>query len=119
VRLVHKHPVHAQLLKGHNIVLAVFGLQLFQPCLQPPLGPLQLLDGKPFAAAGLYFLDALGDLPDLFLQKTFLALPADGDALKLGVADDDGVIIAGGDPGAELFSVPGLEVLFGGHKDVG
>ncbi len=105
MRLVHKHPVHAQLFKGHNIVLAVFGLQLFQPRLQPLLGPLQLLDGKPFAAAGLYFLDALSDLPRSVPAKSFLALPADGDALKLGVADDDGVIIAGGDPGAELFPV--------------
>ena len=33
--------------------------------------------------------------------------------------DDDGIIIAGGDPAAELFSGFRLEVLFGRHKDVG
>ena len=39
MRLVHKEPVHAQLFKRHHIVLAVLGLQLFQPRLlmQQPL----------------------------------------------------------------------------------
>ena len=32
---------------------------------------------------------------------------------------DDGVIVAGGDPGAELLTVVGFKVLFGSDKDVG
>ena len=77
--LVHKQPVHAQLLKRHHIVLASLGLELFQSGLQRFLGAFQLLDGKPLAAAGLYLGNSLGDLVDLLVQKPFLTFPADGD----------------------------------------
>ena len=35
------------------------------------------------------------------------------------MSHDDGIIVAGGDPGAELLTVVGLKVLFRGDKDVG
>ena len=35
------------------------------------------------------------------------------------MSHDDGIIVAGGDPGAELLAVVGLKVLFRGDKDVG
>ena len=94
------------------------GLQFFQAGLQLALGPFQLLDGEAFAAA-LQFLDALGDLPNLLLQQPFLPFRADGDFLKLAVSDDNRVIVAGGDAGAEFFSFPGLEILLGSDKDIG
>ncbi len=112
--LVHEQPVHAQLLECHHIVLAALGLQLFQPGFQRFAGTLQLLDGKTLAAAGLYLCNPLGDLVDLFIEKPFLTLPADGDTLKLAVSHDDGIIVAGGNTGAELLAVMGLKVLFGG-----
>ena len=112
--LVHKQTVHTQLLEGYHIVFSPLGLQLFQSGFQRLSGTLQLLDGKTLAAAGLHLCDALGDLVDLLIEKPFLTLPADGDTLKLAVSHDDGVVVPGSDTGAELFSVMGFKVLFGG-----
>ena len=81
--LVHKQPIHAQLLKSYYIIFAVLSLQFFQPCLQGFSGSFQLLDGKPLTAAGLYLGNSLGDLVDLLIQKPFLTFPADGDFFKL------------------------------------
>ena len=117
--LVHKQPVHAELFKSYHIVFAAFRLQLFQPGLQGFAGSLQLLDREAFPTAGLHLGNALGDLPNLFLQQPLLAFLADGDTLKLAVPHDDGVVVAGGDAGAEFLAVVGLEVLFGGDKNVG
>ena len=71
------------------------------------------------AVVGLHFLNAQGDFLDLILQQTLLPFKGNGDALKLAVADDHGVIIAGGDPGAELFSVSALKIPFGRDQDIG
>ena len=46
-----------------------------------------------------------GDLVDLLIEKPFLTLPADGDTLKLAVSHDDGVVVTGGNTGAELLDV--------------
>ena len=112
--LVHKQPVYTQLLKSHHIVFSPLGLQLFQSGFQRLSGTLQLLDGKPLAAAGLHLCDTLSNLVDLLIEKPFLALPADGDTLKLTVSHDDGIVITGRNTGAELFAVMGLKILFGG-----
>lgn len=117
--LVHKQPIHTQLLEGYHIVFSSLGLQLFQSGFQRLSGTLQLLDGKTLAATGLYLCNPLSDLVDLFIEKPFLTLPADGDTLKLAVADDNGVIVAGGDTGAEFLAVVGFKVLLGSDKDVG
>ena len=119
MRLVHEQPVHAQLLEGHHIVLAALGLQFFQPGLQGFAGAFQLLDGKPFAAAGLHLGNALGNLVDLLMEEPFLALHADGDLLKLRIPHDNGVVAAGGDAGAELFPVVLLKILFCCDQDIG
>ena len=55
VRLVYIEPVYAELLKGHNIVLAGGVVQLLQLGFQILLRALQLLDGKALGAAGLEF----------------------------------------------------------------
>ena len=52
--LVHKQPVHTQLLKSYHIIFSPLGLQLFQSGFQRLSGTLQLLDGKTLAAAGLH-----------------------------------------------------------------
>ena len=52
--LVHKQPIHTQLLEGYHIVFSSLGLQLFQSGFQRLSGTLQLLDGKTLAATGLY-----------------------------------------------------------------
>ena len=112
--LVHKQTVHTQLLEGYHIVFSPLGLQLFQSGFQRLSGTLQLLDGKTLAATGLYLCNPLSDLVDLFIEKPFLTLPADGDTLKLAVSHDDGVVVTGRNTGAELLAVMGLKVLFGG-----
>ena len=117
--LVHEQPVHAQLLKGHHIVLAAFRLQLFQPRLQRFFRAFQLLDREPLAAAGLHLRDALGDFPNLLMQQPLLAFLADGDFFKLRVAHNDGIIVAGGDAGTKLLAVVLFKVLFGCHQDIG
>ena len=119
VRLVHKHPVYAELFKVNHIILAVAGLQLFQPRLQPLFRALQALDGKAVAACELGILNAIGDFLNLLMKEPFLPLRTDGDTLKLAVADDNSVIVAGGDTGAEFLAVVGFKVLLGSDKDVG
>ena len=110
--LVHEQPVYAQLFKGHHIVLAALGLQLFQPRLQRFFRAFQLLDREPLAAAGLHLRDALGDFPNLLMQQPLLAFLADGDFFKLRVAHNDGIIVAGGDAGTKLLAVVLFKVLF-------
>ena len=112
--LVHKQTVHTQLLEGYHIVFSTLGLQLFQSGFQRLSGTLQLLDGKTLAATGLYLCNPLSDLVDLFIEKPFLPLPADGDTLKLAMSHDDGIIITRRNTSAELLSVMGLKVLFCG-----
>ena len=112
--LVHKQTVHTQLLEGYHIVFSSLGLQLFQSGFQRLSGTLQLLDGKTLAATGLYLCNPLRDLVDLLIEKPFLTLPADGDTLKLTVSHDNGIIITRRNTSAELLSVMGLKVLFGG-----
>jgi len=112
--LIYEQPVYTQLLEGYHIVFSPFGLQLFQSGFQRLSGTLQLLDGKTLAATGLYLCNPLSDLVDLFIEKPFLTLPADGDTLKLAMSHDDGIIITRRNTSAELLSVMGLKVLFGG-----
>ena len=119
MRLIDEQAVHTQLLECYHIVLAALGLQFLQPGFQGLLGAFQLLDRETLTAAVLHLGNALGDLVDLLLKEPFLTLSADGDFLKLAVSHDDGVIIAGGNAGAELLAVVGLKVLFGGDKNVG
>ena len=53
------------------------------------------------------------------MQHPLLPFSGDRDALKLAVADDNSIIVAGGDAGAELLAVSRLEVLFGDGEDIG
>ena len=119
VRFVHEQPVHTQLLESHNVVFFLLCLQFPQATFQLLLGALQLLDGKLFAAGHFQFLDAFGQFVDLILEQSLLSFHGNGNALKLGVADDHGVVIPGGDSGAELFSVGFFKIPFSGHKNFG
>ena len=116
VCLVHKQPVNAQFLKGHHIVLFLALRQPLQLGLQIFLGFFQLLDGKTILFLLLGFPDGLYDLVDLVLNDGLLTLRGEGNLLKLAVPDDNSVIVAGGDPGAELPAAFGLKVLFGGYQ---
>ena len=53
------------------------------------------------------------------MQHPLLPFSGDRDTLKLAVADDNGVIVAGGNTGAEFLAVSRLKVLFGDGKNIG
>ena len=119
MRLVHKEPIHTQFLKGDHVILPFFRLQLTQTAFQLLTGALHLLDGELLTPHELQLLDALGDLLDLLLQKTFLPCLRHGYFLKLAVTDNDRVIVAGSNPGAETAAVILLKILFGCDQDLG
>ena len=119
VGLVHEQAVYAQLLKGHHIVLAALVVELPQFGLDRFLGTLQLLDAEPLSVVGFKLGQTVHDVLLLPLQNVPLALHTHGDFLKLAVADDDGVVVAGGNAPTEPLTVLSLEVLPCGHQDVG
>ena len=86
--------------------------------MQPFLGFLHLLNGKPFNVCLLCLTDSQHDLVDLLLQNGPLALYAHRDLLELRMPDDDGVVVAGGDAPTEFLAVFGFKILAGGDKDV-
>ena len=57
MRLVHKKPIYAQLLKGDNIILARIGAQLFQLRFQRFAGLFHLLDGEILACVDFQLVD--------------------------------------------------------------
>ena len=118
VRLVHKQLVNAEFLKGHNAVLALLGVQLFELCRIGSAGLFHLLDGKAFLVCRLCVRYAENDLVKLLLQKLFLPLHAHGYAFKLAVTDHHRVVIACGDTGAKSLAVAGFKVLFACHEYV-
>ena len=117
--LVHKKPVNAQLFKGNHIVLALIEAQFFQLGFQSFPGLFHLLDGEILACMGFQLVDGGNRFINLLLNDTLLPLKGQRNALKLAMPDDDGIIVAGGDAGAELLAVFGFKVLFGGDQQVG
>ena len=117
--LVHKEPVNAQLLKGNNIILSSGFQQLFQLGLQSFLRALHGFDGKALNTAALQFLNALGDFLNLFPQQPLLPFHGDRNPLELAMSDNNGVVIAGGNTGAELLAVFRLKVLFRCRQNIG
>ena len=119
MRLVHIQSVYAQLLKGHNVVLSGAVLELFELGFKAALGALQRFNGEPLRPLAFQLPQTFLHLEDLLRQKPLLPLHGDGYLLKLRVADDNGVVFARGDAGAELLAVLRLKVLFCSHEDVG
>ena len=102
MRLVHKQPVYAQFFKGDYIVLALGGPQFFEFHFQLLAAFLHLFDGE-FLPGGMFQLsNAALDLVDLLLDDALLPLERNGDLLKLRMPDDDGIVISGGNAGAEI-----------------
>ena len=63
-------------------------------------------------------MDEAAEKANLLLQKALLPLHAQRDLLKLAVPDDDRIVIARCDPGAEPPAVPRLKVLLCGDQQV-
>ena len=99
---IHKEPVNAKLFKGDHIVLTLIGAQFFQLGLQRFSGLFHLLDGEILACVDFQLADGGKRFINLLLNDTLLPLKGQRNALKLTVPDDDGIVIAGGDTGAEF-----------------
>ena len=119
VSLIHKDTVNTQFLKGHKVILAGLIVQFFQFRLQRFPGFLHLLDSEVLRTISLGLGNANHNLIDLLLQDGLLPFYRHGDLFKLAVADDDGIIVAGGNSAAELFAVLRFKVLLSRHKDIG
>ena len=118
MRLVNEDTVNTQFLKGDHIVLAALVIQLVDLGLQALLGFLHLFDGEVLGFFSLGIGNAHHNLVDLLLQNGPLALHAHGNLLKLAMADNNGVIVAGGDAPTEFLAVFGFKILAGGNEDI-
>ena len=116
--LVDEDAVNTQFLKGDHIVLAALVVQLVDLGLQALLGFHHLFDREILRFFSLGFGNAHHNFVDLLFQNGPLALYAHGDLLKLAMADDDGIVVAGGDASTEFLAVLGLKILTGSDKDV-
>ena len=74
MRFVHKHHIHAELLKGQKVVLLFLGGQLFQFGFQILTENRHLLDAPVFALFILHFADCGLNLIDLLFQLHDLPL---------------------------------------------
>ena len=116
--LVDENSVNAQLFKCDHIVLAALVVQLVDLGLQALLSFHHLFDREILRFFSLGFGNAHHDFVDLLFKNGPLALYAHGNLLKLAVADDDGIIVAGGNPSTELLAVLGFKILAGGNEDI-
>ena len=116
---VYKEPVNAQLLKGDHIILTAVGAQFFQLGFQRFPGLFHLLDGEILTCVVFQLVDGGKRFINLLLNDTLLPLKGQRNALELAMPDDDGIIVAGGDAGAEFFAVSGLKVLAPCHQKFG
>ena len=100
--LVHKKPVNAQLFKGNYIVFTLIGAQFFQLGFQRFPSLFHLLDGEILTCIGFQLVDGGKRFINLLLNDTLLPLKRKWDSFKLRMTDDNGIVIAGGDAGAEF-----------------
>ena len=77
-----------------------------------------LFDGEVLCFFSLGFGNAHHDLVDLLLQNGPLALYAHRDLLELRMPDNNGIVVAGGDPTTEFLAVFGFKILAGGNEDI-
>ena len=107
---IHKEPVNAKLFKGDHIILAAVGAQFFQFGFQSFPGLFHLLDGEILSGIGFQFVDSQERFRNLILNNAILPFKGKRDSFKLRVTDDNGIVIAGSDAGAELFAVCGFKI---------
>ena len=78
-----------------------------------------LLDGKAFTVCLFQFRDSGDDFGNLFLDHHDLPSHRKRYLFKLGMSDDNRVVIPGRDTRTKLFSVRCFKVFFRCHKDIG
>ena len=116
--LINEDTVNTQFLKGDHIILAALVVQLVNLGLQALFGFLHLLDGELLRFFSLGFGNSHHNFVDLLFQNGPLALYTHGDLLKLAMPDNNGIVVAGGDPTTEFLAVFGFKILAGGNEDI-
>ena len=110
--LIHHKAVHAQILKGDDVILALLVVELVQLFLELLPCPLHLFDGEILGAGAFQKCDLVNDVINLPLQVHMLAFCRKRDFLELAVPDHDDVIVAGRNAGAEFLAVFLFEIGF-------
>ena len=116
VRLVYEQPVYAQLLKGNHIVLSVGCPEFLQSRLQSFPGLFHLFNGKTFAILGFHLSNGVFDFINLGSQNPLLPFCGHRNFLKLGMPNDDCIVITSSNSCAELLSAGSFKVLFACHQ---
>ena len=93
VCLVYKQSVYAQLLKGNHIVLSIGCPEFIQSRLQSFPGLFHLFDGETFAILGFHLSNGVFDFINLGSQNPLLPFCGHRNFLKLGMPDDDCIVI--------------------------
>ena len=117
VCFVHHQAVHAQLLKGDDVILAALVVELVQLPLQLLFHALHLLDGKILGALGLQCSCLCHYIVDLLLQVHFLPFIGKRYLFKLTVPDHDNVKIAGSNAGTKFFAISLFEIRFARYQN--
>ena len=116
MRLVYEQPVYAQLLKGNHIVLSLSCPEFLQSRLQSFPGLFHLFDGETFAILGFHLSNGVFDFINLGSQNPLLPFCGHRNFLKLGMPDDDCIVITSSNSCAELLSAGSFKVLFACHQ---
>ena len=116
VCLVYEQPVYAQLLKGNHIVFSVGCPEFLQSRLQSFPGLFHLFDGETFAILGFHLSNGVFDFINLGSQNPLLPFCGHRNFLKLGMPDDDCIVITSSNSCAELLSAGRFKVLFACHQ---
>ena len=110
--LIHHQAVHAQILKSDDVILALLVVELVQLFLELLPCPLHLFDGEILSTRAFQKCDLVNDVINLPLQVHILAFCRKRDFLELTVPDNDDVIVAGRNAGAEFLAVFLFEIGF-------
>lgn len=81
VGLINEKPVHAQFLKGHDVIFAALIVELIQFGLQPLFGAFHLFNGEVVPVAPLQVTDSVQNFSQLLLQDGPLPLYGHGNFL--------------------------------------
>ena len=118
VALIHKEPVHSQLLKGNDIIFSGCIIQAFQSCLQGFLCFFHLFDCVTLPILRFCRFNRHLDLINLSFDDALLTFPGQWNFLELTMPDDDCIIITCSDPGTEFFPVCRFKIFFRSGKDI-
>ena len=116
--LVNEQTVNAELFKVDYRVLSLGIIEPVELCLDTLTGFHKLLDRELLSVRSLHIFDTSLNVKELLLQLHFLAFHTHRDFFKLTMPDDDRIIIACGNPAAELFTVARFKILLGRNEDI-